>query len=330
MQFPVSTESNPKGFWERPEGVTGMITIAGALVGAYFAVPYLLTLAAGLFSLLGYTLGIVVLGAILAGLIVVLSDRKFRVLLSLGFKMVMRKLTNVIVTIDPIGVMEIYIERMKEKRKKIGEARTELRGQIRKIEKVLMDSKTEYENSMNMAKVAQDRGNAAQMQLHSRKSMRLESLARETLIPLRDQLVQHADVADKIYEATELIIEDMKDDLRVRAIRRESMEASFSLIQSANEILHGGTEERVLYDAALEADLNDYSAKLGALDSFLEDSRPVIEGFDLQNGVYQQQALERLSKWSNEPAFDFGTNVLSQRRQQAVAIEVPAKKIAFK
>lgn len=321
MQLSPNEETKVKSFWERPEGTTGMLVLAGGAIGLYFAVPVLLAFAASVFALLGYTIGIVVLLAILAGILVVLSDKRFRVLMSLGFKMVMRKLTNAVVTIDPIGVRELFIEKMKKKRTSVSEARSKLSSQETKLNSLIQDSGREYQDAMNMATVAHAEGNSTQMQLLARKSARLESLARETLIPLRDQISQHLRIASKVYEACGFIIEDMEDDVRIRRLRAESVEASFSLIQASHEILHGGTEDRVLYDAAGEADLNEYHAKLGAVEMFLEDSRPVLEGFDLKNGVLQQQALARIEQWSKGDAFNFDLTTLSHRKS-ATAVEV--------
>lgn len=313
-------KSNLKSFWERPEGTTGMITLAGIAIGLYFALPLLLTFVTGLFALLGYTIGVVVLTAVLAALLVILTDKRTRILFSLAFKMAMKKLTSAIINMDPIAVMELYVDRMTEKRAKVREARDKLKGQKRKLEDQLRSSEGEYKNAMGIAEQARMSGNATQLQLQARKSARLEELARDTLMPLLSQISAHVDAADKVYEATGFIIDDMTDDIRVRKIRQENVKASFSLMSASKEILEGGSAERLMYDEAAEADLNSYYQKLGAVDAFLEDSKPVLDGFDLQNGVYEQQALARIEQWRSGQSFDFNSNVLSQRKAEPVLL----------
>jgi len=61
--------------------------------------------------------------------------------------------------------------------------------------------------------------------------------------------------------------------------------------------LNGDSDRKELFDQAMEFVVQDYGMKMGEINSFLEDSKPFIEGLDLQNGVYEAEALKRVQAW---------------------------------
>jgi hypothetical protein len=76
-------ESKPKSFWNRPEGTTGMLFAAGALLGGgyllYQALPFLITLASNTLYLAGLLIA-------LAAVIYMILDPKMRNLIFYIYK----------------------------------------------------------------------------------------------------------------------------------------------------------------------------------------------------------------------------------------------------
>lgn len=97
-------ESKTKIFWQKPEGVTGTIVLSGLIIGAgallYKYLPVLIGLTSNLLYLSGMLL---VLGAI----IYMVLDPRMRTLIGYGYKSIMRWITGIFVTIDPIGILKI-------------------------------------------------------------------------------------------------------------------------------------------------------------------------------------------------------------------------------
>src|ERR1700739_2350063 len=85
----------PKTFWERPEGVTGQIVGVSLIAGAGYLLYKLLP-------------------AIIA-MLYVITDRRFWRLGSYLYRNMMRKITQVFVEIDPIGVMRTYVSELEKK-----------------------------------------------------------------------------------------------------------------------------------------------------------------------------------------------------------------------
>lgn len=293
-------ENKTKSFWSRPEGTTGMLALAAGGVGLWLALPMLITFMGGLVVLLGQTIAVVVLCAVLAALLFVLTNKKFLLLASYVFKSAMRKITGAFIEIDPIGIMKSYIESMTKKREVVGETRDKLRGQIKVLDEKISKGSREVEKAMSMAAIAKERGNQAVLTVQSRQAMRMEQLNMETYQPLKVQMEAHLRAANKYYEVTGTVIDDLKNEVQAQSDRREMIMASHSMMRSAKAILHGGTDERELFDQALEFVVNDYGMKLGEIESFIENSKPFVDSLDMQNGVFEAEALKRLQEWENK------------------------------
>ena len=119
MELPDSFKS--KSFWERPEGFTGILFGVGALFGLWLLSPVII---AAFHS--------AVLLGLLAAAVYVLLDPKFRNLFSYGYKLLMKGLTSLLITINPIGILEEFISRLEKKMEKTNELLEKLWGQIRK------------------------------------------------------------------------------------------------------------------------------------------------------------------------------------------------------
>jgi hypothetical protein len=76
--------------------------------------------------------------------------------------------------------------------------------------------------------------------------------------------------------------------------------ASYSAMSAAKKILQGGTDEKELFDQAMEFVVNDFGMKMGEIDSFIENSKGFVEGLDMQNGVYEADALKKLQAWEQK------------------------------
>ena len=70
----LQNENKPKSFWSRPEGTTGILALAAGGYGLFLALPALLAFMGGLVALLGQTIAVIILGAINAALLMILTN----------------------------------------------------------------------------------------------------------------------------------------------------------------------------------------------------------------------------------------------------------------
>lgn len=297
----MSDEFKPKSFWERPEGTTGMITIGvGALAFVYFVGPVLTRIFDTAITLMGQGFAIAGMALLAWVLYLIVSNKKLQTLVSYGFRSVMRKITGAFVEIDPIGIMKSYIEDLVKKREVMEVSIGKLRGQIQVCEKQVNQNESEYEKQMSTFKVAKDKNMASAATVASRQAGRMQKLNKEHLRPLLLQMQVHLKALNKYYEVTGIVIDDLGNEVKAQEMQRKMMAESYSAMSTAKKILNGGTAQRELFDQAMEYVVNDYGMKMGEIENFIENSKGFVEGLDLQNGVYEEEALKRLQEWENK------------------------------
>ncbi|HFA50826.1 MAG TPA: hypothetical protein ENJ95_17600 [Bacteroidetes bacterium] len=285
-----------KSFWQRPEGVTGAIFLVALIIGGGFllatALPAIINFAAT-------TLGLVLLLVALSAIIYVLLDPKMRALIGYGYKSVMRWVTGLFVQIDPIGILKSYVEDLQDNLRNMNKQINKLRGQMHQLNEIIHKNKREIQSNLQLASKAKAQNNNAQMILKSRKAGRLKdsNIRLDVLYKKMEVLYR---VLKKMYENSEVMMEDIKDQVELKEQERKAIIASTSAMRSARNIIQGDKDKRAMFDEALEAIADDVSQKVGEMERFMEVSANFMDSIDLQNGVFEEEGMELLQKWENE------------------------------
>lgn len=292
----MNQQFKPKSFWKRPEGVTGMIFLGGLILGGGYLfatfLPVLIGLAAN-------TLYLAIMLLMLAALIYMILDPKTRSLIGYMYKSVMRWVTGLFVQIDPIGILKSYVEDLKNNLRKMNKQISQLRGQMHKLLEVIHNNKKQIESNLHLASKARDKNKQAMMVLKSRKAGRLKesNMRLEDLYKKMEVLYR---VLTKMYENSEILVEDIQDQVKVKEQERKAIRASHSAMNSAMSVISGDPDKRAMFDAAMEAITEDVSQKVGEMERFMEMSASFMDSVDLQNGVFEEEGLKMLEKWEKE------------------------------
>lgn len=288
--------SKGKGFWKRPEGVTGSVFLAGLLGVAGFLIFTNLSLIVGFVSsMIGLAVTLLVLGAI----IYMVLDPKMRALVGYMYKSVMRKITSIFVTIDPIGILKSYVEDLEANLRKMGKQIGDLRGQSRKLKTMIGDNNKEIEQNLLIARKAKEQGNQKAMLLSSRKAARLKD-TNSKYAALHSKIGVLYKVLTKMYSNSEILLEDTKDQVKVKEQERKAIRASHSAMKSAMSVINGDADKRAMFDASLEAVADDVANKVGEMEQFMEMSSNFMQSVDLQNGVFEEQGMKMLEEYEKK------------------------------
>ncbi|MCO6462347.1 MAG: hypothetical protein J5I59_13165 [Saprospiraceae bacterium] len=290
--------STTKTFWQRPEGKTGLVFGAGILIGGayllYKILPALISLTSNLLYL---SLLLIALGAILY----MVLDPKMRNLVWYMYKSIMRWITGLFVQIDPIGILKSYVEDLENNLVKMDQQISKLRGQMHKLKEIILNNKKQIESNLSLASEAKERNKESMMILKSRQAGRLtdSNVKLEDLYKKMEILYR---VLTKMYENSEIMKEDIQDQVKVKEQERAAIRASHSAMKSAMSIISGDKDQRAMFDQALEAIADDVSAKMGEMERFMEVSSNFMDSVDLQNGVFEEEGMKMLEKWEKEGA----------------------------
>ena len=300
-----------KSFWQKPEGVTGGLFMLGILAGGGFLIfKFLPALIALTSSVLGIAGILIALGVI----IFMALDSKTRTLFWYMYKSVMRWITGLFVQIDPISILKNYVRDLHDNLRKMNKQIGHLRSQMHVLYEQIHNNKKEIDANLSAAHEARDDANRNRILLKTRRAGRLRdsNLKLEDLYKKMDILHK---VLTKMYDNSEILAEDIKDQVDIKEKEREAIHASTSAMRSAMNVINGDKDQRALFDEALENITDDVSQKVGEMERFMEISENFMSSVDLQNGVFEEEGLKMLERWELEGQ----SLLLGEEKQEIVA-----------
>jgi hypothetical protein len=289
----IPTDYKPRSFWERKEGVTGQVVGVALVCGAgmllYRALPAIITL-------LENTIYASLLGVAAVALFFVITDKRFWRLGAWAYMSAMRRLTQVFVEIDPIGIMKNYIEDLKRKLVDMNGRISRLSGMIRACKEEIRQNDQAKSGALGMVSEAKKKGLTMVAAAQSRKAGRMAeaNLTYQDLLAKMELLHR---VLVKYQEVSTFLIEDMTQEVSIKERKRAMAKEAYSAMKSAMAIIHGDPSARELYDMANEYVAADYAMRIGEIEDFVRMSDTIMQSIDLRNGVYEQQAVELLADW---------------------------------
>lgn len=283
----------PKTFWERPEGVTGQIVgvslIAGGAFLLYKALPFIITL-------LENTIYATVLAVLAVALGLVVTDKRFWRLGKYLYMSAMRKITQIFVEIDPIGVMKNYVDELQTKLSNMNARIAKLAGMIRQCKEEMASNNKSRDGNLKLMSQAKQQNKTMDMALASREVGRMNE-ANLTYQDLLSKLELLYRVLTKYQEVSTFLIKDMQGEIKVKERKKAVMAEAYSAMKSAQSIINGDPDSKAMFDMANEYLAADYGMKIGEIEDFARMSDGIMRGIDLQNGVYEADAMEMLAQW---------------------------------
>ena len=291
----IPTDYKPRSFWERKEGITGQLVGVALVCGAgallYRALPTIITL-------LQNTIYAAVLGVVAVALFFIITDRRFRRLGAWAYLSAMRRLTQVFVEIDPIGIMKNYIADLKAKLADMNGRISRLSGMIRACKEEIRQNDQAKSGALGLVSEARKKGLTMVAAAQSRKAGRMAeaNLSYQDLLAKMELLHR---VLVKYQEVSTFLIEDMTQEVAIKERKRAMAKEAYSAMKSAMAILHGDRNAKELYDMASEYVAADYAMRIGEIEDFVRMSDTFMQSIDLRNGVYEQDAVQMLADWES-------------------------------
>jgi len=285
-----------KSFWQRPEGITGTLFLVALAVGGFYLLNKFLPLLQDLARNALYLSGML---AALAAVVYIILDPKMRNLVWYMYQSVMRWITGIFVRIDPISILKSYIESLEGSLRNLSKQIGALRGQMRMLKGTMDTNAAEIKKNMAIADQAKKKDDDKNMTLAARKAGRLQDANAKYDVLYKKMEVLYR-ILNKMYENSEIVLEDTKDQVTLKEQEYNAIKASHSAINSAMSIISGNPDQRAMFDQALEALANDVSSKVGEMERFMDTSRNLMASIDLQNGVFEEEGLQLLEKWEKE------------------------------
>jgi hypothetical protein len=259
-------KGNSRSFWKRKEGFAGGVFLG--LIG--FSVTFLIArFGEVLIASLSSTLNLVIAIVVVAALLYMFVDPKMRSLIWYMYKSTMRKITSFFVTVDPINILKSYAESLGDNLKKMGKQINQLRAQMHKLNETIYKNNQEIHTNLQLASEAKDKQKEKTMILKSRKAGRLKE-SNMKLQNLHSKMEVMYRVLSKMFENSEILKEDIEDQVEIKVQERKAIHASHGAMKSAMNIMSGSNDKRMVFEEALEAIAEDVGSKVGEMERFMD------------------------------------------------------------
>jgi hypothetical protein len=265
----------------------GWILGAGLIaLTAKYVLPFLLTI---VWQGVALVIGLAVLGVFAA----ILLDERARKALFLGYRNLARAFTRLLVKTDPEGYLRGCEEEMTEQKNVVGKKSGIVRGVWEKLLRFLENRREVLEKQIELARGAQELGQADQMTVHIRYAEGLEkSIKKGEALATKLELIMKA--LDKWLRMMDIRLQEVRNDIELISTERTVVRAAFDAFKSAWQLLKGGVDKQ-LYDMATEEIMNDISMKMGQMSGFLNSTDELFRDFDLEEAILARDSGKKLN-----------------------------------
>ena len=281
-----------QSFWDTKEGTTGMVfgaaILGGIGYGAFKIMPHLVNLLQNT----TYALG---LGALTLFLVwALILDSTLRDRTWLVYKLLMQKLTYSIIEYDPFGVLREMQERARKKREEVNVHRQSVKAQSMTIRRELDAFTEEKEKVHSQIKWMRENGK-------SQEAINDEASKFGMLDQAINRMTRSYNVIEgfyvqltRIYSELERFDQRVDWDIMMREREFKAITATNSAMQIMRAAIKGSDADSQMRDQTLNFLTDDYSGKLGRIESAMEDSAKFLEQADMQNAMYADKGMKLL------------------------------------
>lgn len=279
-------------FWERKEGLAGMIIVGCLAVGGlgllWVLLPYIIIFLQNLIMAIGLLLGAVVAAGITAFVLAVLW--RVRKLFKYAIMSVSRAITGIFVSVAPLAIMKDYKQEAEETIEDVDQKRTELMAQ----ENRLIGKKKKY---MAAIQTAMDRARHAksddELTVYTREVARQEQL----LVQANELLEVCQTLGARIKKARQaavLYIQDVQGEINKREEEQDTIRPAHSAIKAIASLFSGNSEGHELYTMADDMLIRDYEEKMASIRLYSENIQGVIDQTDADQAILSERGREML------------------------------------
>jgi hypothetical protein len=297
-QLGGSTDAEKRSFWSRPEGMLGMIVLAGI---AGFGLVYFNRIVEFLIRVTSNVLELGLLLGALGVLIFLFTSLDVRTAVFFLFKSLMRSITGTVIQLNPIAIMKIYVDDLKKKRQQMQGQIDTLAGQLVKLNKKINENNESIKQKFaeaNKANSMTDRpGMREQAQLATIEGAGLQEM-NEKLFPLQRNMKTVLAFMEKVNQSADYIIKETEIKVRLKETEYQIVKESSNALKTAVSIFKGDPDKKFYFDQSMEYIQDDMSQKLGEMKRAMDLSMDFINGVDIQNGVLSDKGVALLEAYN--------------------------------
>ena len=281
---------NVVDLWKQPGGTLGKVGLwvmgASLLYGIYKALPYLITFTQNVFTLALMMMG---LGCVLY----VAFSHEMRKILKLMYLQICRKITGLIVEIDPIAILENSISEMKKKLVTVKQKITDISSTLVGMKRKQKEYKKEFEENINRIKAIREKLTSSNTDDKTRMALNGQlSVAQNNVSMLDDQIKaqseriqkteKYIDILEKLEIAATSKIQMAESTVSHKKDEYEQAKKMRSAVQSLTSIFNSSWLTKSMEEQmALNVVSNTINDSIAEMNRLLDGSNDILINYDI-------------------------------------------------
>lgn len=291
MNLPNSSE--PNGFQKiLSVGLMGAVAFGGVMLFQAIA-PFLIDLFQNIImlALLGAIIGLPTLYLV------------FNPLVVWGFfKTLSMKLTAFLIKMDPLSVMDRYLDVLKENKANLERVEAVVSGKEIKISRKIKELNDGIADAKKYAQAALANQDEEQAGVYgSRYSALKESI--NMLTPMHNELKDNLNFLNKLSKNWGVAITKIGDQIAIKRDLYETLKETVGALRSTEDFINSDTEQGRLFGMSLKAFEDSVTSKMGYIAEFEKKANPILKKIELERTADSQQGLLELKQMFSDDLF---------------------------
>ena len=303
-----NTPAKVVNLWKQPGGTlakVGLWVMGGSLLyGIYKALPYLIAFTQNIFTL---TLLMMGLGCVLY----VAFSPEMRKILKLMYLQICRKITGLIVEIDPIAILENSIAEMKKKLQTVKQRITDIGSTLAGMKEKQKEYKKEFGENVNKVKVIKEKLISSNIDNKQRMAYNGQlTIAQNNVAMLSDQIKaqeerikkteKYIDILEKLEIAATTKIQVAENTVSHKKDEYEQAKKMRSAVQSITSIFSSSWLTKSMEEQmALNVVSNTINDSIAEMNRLLDGSNDILVNYDIASMANASKVDEIIANFDN-------------------------------
>jgi phage shock protein A len=226
------------------------------------------------------------------------------------FKTLSWKLTSFLVKMDPLSVMDRYVEYLKKKWAGLNDSITVLVGKKRKLERKIADLTSRMKENAQLGAAAMKTNNSAAASMYGTK-VATDQGTLKMLTPMEARMDKSLDFMTKLSDNWKYGIEQLEFQIGAKREEYEIIKETTKGLKSAEDFINSDDEAAKLYGMSLKALEETVTQQIGYIDEFERKSKDIMAGIDIEKQARTDAGLQALEEFMKADAPTLNINTSS-------------------
>lgn len=226
-----------------------------------------------------------------------------------------KKITRLIVRMDPLSIMEGYLTILQKKHANLGEVKTSLDGKRIKLQRLVDDKIASANENKRLALAAQKQG-----QIQAAKEYAIMATNDQNSVtiyhPILGRYNRNCEYMEELYKNWGSSIKTLGHTIDTKRMEFETLKEMFKGLKSAEDFASSDSEEAQLYATSLRELEENVSQRIAYIEDFEKKAKPIMTNMKVQKQAQEDEAmamLENMIKQDNLKLPNFSvTNGMSK------------------